>query len=172
MSRYLLLLRHAKSAWDTEATADFDRPLANRGERDAPNMGKWLKNQGLVPDTVVSSPALRAKQTSEAACRKMDIKQKEISWDNRVYAATVSELLGVLKDYSKKPKTLMLVGHNPGLEDLLVYLVGGGIHIPPDGKLLPTAALAHLEMPDNWKDLAVGAAKLVSTTRAKDILQK
>ncbi len=58
MSRHLLLLRHAKSAWNTGAAKDFDRPLANRGERDAPTMGKWLKKQGLVPDTVISSPAL------------------------------------------------------------------------------------------------------------------
>ena len=169
MSRYLLLFRHAKSAWDTGAATDFDRPLASRGERDAPIMGKWLNNQGLVPDIVISSPALRAKQTSEAACQKMGIKQKEINWDSRVYAATVSELLEVLKKYNKKPKTIMLVGHNPDLEDLLIYLVGDGIQMPPDGKLLPTAAVAYLEMPDNWKDLAEGVGQLVSITRVKDI---
>jgi phosphohistidine phosphatase len=169
MSRYLLLLRHAKSAWDTGAASDFDRPLAGRGERDAPTMGKWLKNQGLVPNTVISSPALRAKQTSEAACRKMGIKPKEIRWDNRVYAATVSELLKVLEEYKKQPKTLMLVGHNPGLEDLLIYLVGGAIQMAPDGKLLPTAAVAYLKMPSNWKDTGKGAGQLVSITRVKNI---
>jgi len=169
MSRYLLLLRHAKSAWDTGAATDFDRPLANRGERDAPNMGRWLKKQGLVPDIVISSPALRANQTSEAACRKMGIKQKKINWDNRVYAAVTSELLEVLKGYKKNPKTLMMVGHNPGLEDLLIYLVGQDIQMPPDGKLMPTAAAAYVEMPDNWKDLKKGVGKLVSITRVKDI---
>ncbi len=169
MSRYLLLLRHAKSAWDTGAATDFDRPLAKRGERDAPNMGKWLKKQGLVPDIVISSSALRAKQTSEAACRKIGIKQKDMSCDNRVYAAVTSELLEVLKGYKKKPKTLMLVGHNPSLEDLLIYLVGQDIQIPLDGKLLPTAAAAYVEMPNNWKDLAEGVGKLVSITRVKDI---
>ena len=169
MSRYLLILRHAKSAWDTDAASDFDRPLASRGERDAPTMGQWLKKQGLVPDIVVSSPALRAKQTSEAACAKLGIKQKEINWDNRVYAAAGSELLAVLKDYKKNPKTIMLVGHNPGLEDLLIYLAGSKVEVPPDGKLLPTAAAAYLEMPDNWKDLKEGSGRLISVTRVKEI---
>jgi len=169
MSRHLILLRHAKSAWDTGATSDFDRPLAGRGERDAPKMGKWLKKQGLVPDAVVSSPALRAKQTSEAACQKMGIKPKEITWDNRIYAATASELLKVVKEYRKKTKTLMLVGHNPGLEDLLLHLAGDRLQVPPDGKLLPTAAVAYLELPDNWQGLAEGAGKLVSITRVKDL---
>ena len=169
MSRYLLLLRHAKSAWDTGAATDFDRPYPRRGERDAPVMGKWLKKQGLVPDMVISSPALRARQTTDAVCQQMGIKPKQVDWDSQVYASTVSELLDVLKGYKKKPKTLMLVGHNPGLEDLLVYLAGDGIQIPPDGKLLPTAAVAYLEMPDNWKDLAEGAGRPVSITRVKDI---
>jgi phosphohistidine phosphatase len=134
-------------------------------------MGKWLKKHALVPDSVISSPALRARQTSEGACRMMGLKPQEISWDNRVYAATVSELLDVLKGYKKKPKTLMLVGHNPGLEDLLMYLVGDRIQTPSDGKLLPTAAVAHLEMPDNWKALAEGDGQLMSITRVKDILR-
>ncbi len=169
MSRHLLLLRHAKSAWNTGAAKDFDRPLASRGVRDAPVMGKWLKKQGLVPDIVISSPALRARQTCEAACEKMGIKQKEINWDNRVYAALVTELLQVLQEYKKKPQTLMLVGHNPGLEDLLIYLAGEDAQVPPDGKLLPTAAVAYLKLPGNWKDLAEGTGRLVSITRVKDI---
>jgi len=169
MSRYLLLFRHAKSAWDTGAAKDFDRPLAGRGERDAPIMGNWLKSQGIIPDAVVSSSALRARQTSEAACQNMGIKGKEINWDSRVYAATVSELLNVLKEYKKSPKTIMLVGHNPGLEDLMEYLLGDGLQIPPDGKLLPTAAVAHLKMPNDWKGLAEGSAQLVLVKRVKEV---
>lgn len=169
MARYLLLLRHAKSDWDTRAAKDFDRPLAGRGERDAPTMGKWLKKQGLVPDAVISSPALRARQTCEAVCQEMGIEKKEINWDSSIYAATAAELLKALKDHKKKSGALMLVGHNPGLEDLLIYLVGRGIQMPPDGKLLPTAAAACLEMPDNWKNLTQGTGRLVSITRVKDI---
>jgi phosphohistidine phosphatase SixA len=71
--------------------------------------------------------------------------------------------------YKKQPKTLMLVGHNPGLEDLLIYLVGDGIQMAPDGKLLPTAAVAYLKMPNNWKDTGEGAGQLVSITRVKNI---
>ena len=169
MSRHLLLLRHAKSAWDTGAPTDYDRPLAGRGEQDAPVMGAWIKKQGLIPEIVVSSPALRAKQTAEAVCRSMGVKPKNIVWDERVYAASVSQLLEVLREYKKKPESLMLVGHNPGLEDLLVYLVGDTIDIPPDGKLLPTAALAHLEVPDNLKKIAEGSGRLISLTRVKEL---
>ncbi len=169
MSRYLLILRHAKSDWDTNARSDFERPLAKRGERDAPRMGQWLKKQKLVPDQVVSSPALRARQTSEKACKEMGIKEKQIDWDDRVYAATEGELLRVLADCSKKKKTVMLVGHNPGLEDLVAYLAGKGLEIPADGKLLPTAAVACLKMPENWNDLKEGDGEVVSITRPKEI---
>jgi phosphohistidine phosphatase len=132
-------------------------------------MGTWLKKQRLVPDTVVSSPAARARQTAEAACQQMGLKEKKIVWDERVYAASASQLLEVLKGYKKKPASLMLVGHNPGLEDLLVFLVGGTVEVPPDGKLLPTAAVAAIELPDRWEPLAEGCGRLRSVTRVKEI---
>jgi len=169
MSRQLLLLRHAKSAWDTGAPTDFERPLASRGERDAPVMGSWMKKQGMVPTVVVSSPAMRAKQTAEAACERMGVKKKKIVWDERLYAASASQLLAVLEDYKKKPASLMLVGHNPGLEDLLIYLLGNKLEAPPDGKMLPTAAAASIELADNWEQLAEGAGRLLSLTRVKDL---
>jgi len=169
MSRNLLILRHAKSDWDTDATNDFERPLAKRGERDAPRIGQWLKRQKLLPNHVVSSPAQRARQTSETACKAMGIKETQINWDERIYAATEGELLKVLADCPKKKKTVMLVGHNPGLEDLVAYLAGAGLEIPADGKVLPTAAVAHLKMPENWTDLKEGDGQLVSIKRPKDI---
>ncbi len=169
MSRYLLVLRHAKSDWDTNAPSDFERPLAKRGERDAPRMGQWLKEQKLLPDHIVCSPALRARQTGEKACKAMGIKEKLINFDDRVYAATEGELLRVLADCPKKKKTVMLVGHNPGLEDLVVYLAGKGLEIPADGKLLPTAAVACLKMPENWKELKEGDGQFISITRPKEI---
>ncbi len=169
MSRNLLILRHAKSDWDTNTASDFERPLAKRGERDAPRIGQWLKRQKLLPNHIVSSPAQRARQTTENACKAMGIKEKQINWDARIYAATEGELLKVLADCPKKNKTVMLVGHNPGLEDLVAYLVGAGLRIPADGKVLPTAAVAHLKMPESWKELKEGDGELVSITRPKEI---
>lgn len=169
MSRHLLILRHAKSDWDTEAATDFERPLAKRGEQDAPRMGRWLKQQKLLPDYVISSPAQRARQTTEKVCRAMGIKDKRLNWDERIYAATEGELLQVLANCPKKQKTVMLVGHNPGLEDLLAYLAGKSMKIPSDEKLLPTATVAHLQMPDTWKGLKEGDGQLVSITRPKEL---
>lgn len=168
MSRELLILRHAKSSWDSDAVNDFDRPLGPRGERDAPRMGEWMKKKKLKPDRVISSPAKRAAQTAVAVCRALGFDERMIEWDRRVYAASKSELLRVVEEVSDS-RRVMLVGHNPGFEDLLEYLWGSSAVIPDDGKLLPTATLAHLEMPDDWKSLQSGSAQNVSITRPKEL---
>ena len=165
MSRNLLILRHAKSAWDTDASTDFERPLAKRGEAEAPRVGRWLSDKALVPDFVVSSPAVRAKQTAVSVCKELGIKKKAIHWDERIYMGDTEALLKVLGDCPKKVRTVMIVGHNPGLEELLLYLVGSKVKIPKDGKLLTTAGTAHLKMPNNWNKLGSGSAKVVSVNR-------
>jgi phosphohistidine phosphatase len=167
MPRELLILRHAKSDWDAPSSSDFDRPLAKRGKRDAPRLGEWLYREGLVPDLVVSSPAERARQTALKVCTSMDFKKKKIVWDEEVYAAGVPALLGVLRRCPETAATVLLVGHNPGLEGLLRFLAGDEVETPPDGKLLPTATLARLEMPKDWSDLEPGCAQLVSICRPR-----
>ena len=170
MPRRLLILRHAKSSWDSGASTDFERPLAKRGKRDAPRMGHWLKKQHLKLGHVVSSPAERARQTTLEVCKVLGVKKKRISWDDRIYDGYTKQLLQVLADVPSKAETVMLVGHNPGLEDLLTYLWGENTVIPPDGKLLPTAAVAQVELPEQWKNLQRGVARLVTLMRPKDIL--
>ena len=169
MPRELLILRHAKSDWDAGASTDFDRPLAKRGKRDAPRVGEWLYREGLVPDLVMSSPAQRAKQTALRVCESMDFKKKTIVWEDEIYGATLGELLGVLSRCPGDASTVLLVGHNPGLEELLSYLVGEGVERPADGKLLPTAALARLEMPKDWSELEPSCAELVGITRPRSL---
>ena len=141
--RELLILRHGKSDWD-KTVDDYHRPLKNRGKRGAQRIGIWLAQNNLVPDTVISSPAERAKVTAEKACKAMGFVKKDISFEKRVYLAEVNDLLAVLANCPPSSKRVMLVGHNPGLEELLLYLCGP-IPIPDDGKLLPTATLARLE---------------------------
>lgn len=170
MPRELLILRHAKSDWDSGAARDFDRPLARRGKKDAPRVGEWLYREGLVPDQVISSPAERARQTAVKVCKSMDFKKKKIRWDDEVYEAGVADLLGVLARCSREARTVLLVGHNPGLEDLVRYLAADEAEEPLDGKLLPTAALARLEMPDDWSALEVGCAQLVDVTRPRKLV--
>ena len=169
MSRCLLILRHAKSSWDSGADTDFERPLAERGKRDAPRMGQWLNRQNLKPDLVVSSPAERALQTTLRVCKELGVKKKKITWDSRIYGSSTPQLLEVLSDIPAKADRVMLVGHNPGLEDLLRYLWGENTVVPPDGKLLPTAALAQVILPKNWQSLRKGVAQQVAIMRPKDI---
>jgi phosphohistidine phosphatase len=167
MSRELLVLRHAKSDWDWDASDDFRRPLAKRGKKDAPRVGEWLYREGLVPDFVVSSPAERAKQTAIKVCKSLDFKKKQIVWDDAIYEGAVPGLLQVLARCPTEATTVLLVGHNPGLEDLVRFLAGDEVQTPSDGKLLPTAALARLEMPDDWQALEGGCAQVVSVTRPR-----
>ena len=165
MTRELLILRHAKSDWSTASLSDFERPLAGRGNKDAPRVGEWLRQQDLVPDAVVSSPAERAKQTALKVCEAMGVGKKPILWEMDIYAADEAALRKVLARCPAKADRILLIGHNPGLEDLLLFLAGDKVAIPPDGKLLPTAAVARLRMPRDWKDLSSGCARLLEIWR-------
>jgi phosphohistidine phosphatase len=169
MPRELLILRHAKSDWDSGAAIDFDRPLSRRGKGDAPKVGAWLYREGLVPDYVVSSPAERARQTAVKVCKGLELAKKRIVWDPELYEAGVPALLDCLSRCPADVSTVLLIGHNPGLESLLAHLVGDELEFPADGKLLPTAAIARLEMPEDWSNLAAGCAQLVSVTRPKSL---
>ncbi len=164
-ARQLLVLRHAKSAWDTVVSNDFDRPLSKRGKRDAPRIGGWLRQQGLVPDLVMSSPARRARKTATKVCRELGVPKQAICWEPEIYAASTETLVHVLSECREDAKIVLLVGHNPGLENLLNYLCGPSVILPPDGKLLPTATLAWLRVAANWKHLQPKCATLVSIMR-------
>ena len=168
MARELLILRHGKSDWNTDAD-DFDRPLNNRGKRGAQRMGVWLWQQGLRPDLIISSPAERAITTAHKCCKSMGMMASDVVEDDRVYAASLDELLEVLKDAPAGAGRTMLVGHNPGLEDLLEFLIDDDIPLADDVKRLPTATLAHLAMPDDWQALASACATLGSIVRPGEL---
>ncbi len=169
MPRELLLLRHAKSDWDSGAALDFERPLSKRGKKDAPRVGEWLYREGLIPHLIVSSPAQRARETTLRVCKCLDVSKKDVVWDADLYEAELPALLNVLGHLSAHAGLVLLVGHNPGLEALLCHLAAGDIDEPPDGKLLPTAAVARLEMPDDWSVLEPGSAGLVGIVRPKQL---
>jgi len=169
MSRELLILRHAKSAWSTGAASDFDRPLAKRGRRDAPRVGRFLLGQGLVPDFVVSSPAERAKQTVIGVCEQLGIGPDQINWDSRIYHGYAGSLLNVLNEVPDHANRVLIAGHNPGLEILLQNLCNHEVPIPDDYKLMPTAAVAHLEILSEWKNLEGGQARLLNLTRSRTL---
>jgi len=168
VARELLILRHGKSDWSADA-GDFDRPLNNRGKRGAQRMGVWLWQQDLRPDLIISSPAERAITTAHKCCKSMGMMASDVVEDDRVYAASLDELLEVLKDAPADAGRTMLVGHNPGLEDLLEFLIGDDIPLADDGKLLPTATLAYLAMPDDWQTLAAACATPASIVRPGEL---
>jgi phosphohistidine phosphatase len=171
MTRELLLLRHGKSDWDT-GVDDFHRPLKDRGKRGAQRIGVWLAQQNILPDLIVASPAERALVTAQKTCKAMGNSDEGIQRDKRIYAAAIDELLAVLADCPQDAGRVMLVGHNPGLEELLVWLARETVPEPEDGKRLPTATLARLQMPADWRALVAGCARLESVTRSGTLPKK
>lgn len=165
MYRELLLLRHAKADVGS-GTPDLDRPLVKRGKQDATKIGARLYREGLIPDQVISSPAKRARQTAVRVCKSLEIKKKKIILDTRIYDAAIPTLLAVLAERPLEASTVLIIGHNPSLEQLLLYLAGDEVKTPSDGKLLPPASVARLELPVDWSNLPPGSGQLISITRS------
>jgi len=170
MTRELLLLRHGKSDWSADVD-DYHRPLKDRGKRGAQRIGVWLAQQKMVPDLIVTSPAERALVTAQKACKAMGNGAAGIQLDRRIYEAVVDDLLAVLGDCPQDAGRVMLVGHNPGLEHLLDWLASTTPETD-DGKLLPTATLARLQMPADWGVLVAGCARLDAITRPGTLPKK
>lgn len=171
MSKHLYLLRHAKSSWKSDAETDRDRPLSARGERDAITMGKWLKKQNIKPTLIVVSPARRTRQTIEQICDIAGLKVSEIQYEASLYLADVESLLAVIAKTPVASQNLLLVGHNPGLEELIIYLVGAQTDLPysTKDKLFTTGNFAHIELGDAWQHLQPGCGKLISLIRPKEL---
>lgn len=168
MPRELLLLRHAKSDWDQNC-GDFDRPLNPRGRRDAARIGQWLHSHSRLPDTVLSSPARRAAQTAHAVCAMTGIAMDSIQWDERIYLASPDSLLQVIAELPDARKRALIIGHNPGLEELLLQLAPTALRHQNDHKLLTTATLAWLESAGTWVELKHAKTTLQGFVRARDL---
>ncbi|MFI6934262.1 SixA phosphatase family protein [Streptomyces sp. NPDC050287] len=159
--RHLVVLRHAKSAWPS-GVPDHERPLAPRGRRDAPAAGRALAEADLLPDLAVCSTAVRARQTWELASGQWGT-PPPVRFAAEVYAADVPELLDVVHAVPAEVDTLLLVGHNPGLEELVLDLAGDGLDDALEEVRLkfPTSAIAVLAWRGtDWPDLTPGTALL------------
>lgn len=149
----LMLLRHAKSDWGDASLRDFDRPLAARGKRDAPRVGKALRKRGSLPGVIISSPAARAKATIDAVIKAAKL-DGELQFDESIYGASSAELLKLIRRLRDASSCALLIGHNPGFEDLLERLTGSHDR-------MPTAALACIEFQiDRWEDVENGEGRL------------
>ena len=165
----LTLLRHAKSGWDDSVARDFDRPLNPRGRRAAATMGRHLRALDMAFDRVIASPAVRVQETLDDVGQGFGRMAPE--WDRRLYLASAASLLDVIRECPADIGSLLLVGHNPGLEDLVLLLVaddGAALRDEVEAKY-PTGTLAELTLPDGWSAAARGTATLTRFVRPRDL---
>lgn len=161
----LFILRHAKSSWSDPSLSDFDRPLNERGSRTAPFMGKLMRKNSFNPKVILSSPALRAKETA-IAVKKSGEFGAPLHFEPRIYEAGPEDLRQVVADLDEAYASAMLVGHNPGVEGLIGFLTG---KIEP----MPTAALAVISMDTKrWTEVDYHCGKLLAVYRPKDEMAK
>jgi len=151
MRRRLVVLRHAKSEWP-DGVADRSRPLAGRGRQEAPLAGRWLNEHLGKIDLVVCSPAQRAQETWTRVAKELD-PVPELRVDDRLYPGSSTDLLAVVRELPGEARTVLLIGHNPGLEDLVAELAQAGC-------VLKTSSIAVLSGRGGWADTAPGWATL------------
>ena len=160
----LYLLRHAKSSWKDPELPDFDRPLNGRGRESAPLVGRFIRKRKLHVDLLLSSPALRARQTAAIVRESAGLSAK-LLYDERVYEADAARLLEVVAQAGESADAVMLVGHNPGLEELLLLLTG-------EAMPMPTAALARIALDvEKWGKAREGAGRLEWLVRPKELAE-
>ncbi len=172
--RRLLLLRHAKSD-RTSSVRDHDRPLAPRGRRDAPAIGKLMRKQDLMPNRVLCSGAKRTRQTWELVSPQIG-PEPEVEFSEALYLTPWNAIVNLLRQTPAATKTLLVIGHNPGLEDCAAALLrpkagaGEGPRRAAMGAKFPTAALAVLDCDiSEWSQLAPGCAALAAFMRPRDL---
>src|SRR4051794_27998376 len=160
MSKRLLLLRHAKSSWDDPGLSDHDRPLAPRGRKAAALMASYLSEERIRPALVLCSTAVRARETLEGVGLADDV-----VFERELYGASSGELLERLGRVPDSVESAMLIGHNPGMQDLALMLGGTG----DVERKFPTGALATFAFDGGWSDLGPGRADLVDFVRPKQL---
>ena len=169
MSRELFILRHAKSDWHSGATQDSQRPLNKRGRKDAPRIASWMREHYLYPGWVYCSTAVRARETLSAVAQELELQAERIQFLDDMYLADLATLLQILRDIPAEHDSVMLVGHNPGLDELVGYLSKADVPLTESGKLMTTACLAHFKLPDDWADLK-GKGELVKIVRPAELV--
>ncbi|WP_414900567.1 SixA phosphatase family protein [Sphingomonas flavalba] len=168
----LTLLRHAKSQWDDTVPRDFDRPLNAKGARAARTVGRHMREAGMAFDRVIASPAVRVVQTLDGVWDGLGRPMTPV-WDKRIYLASAATLCDLVRETADDVGSLLLAGHNPGLEDLVLLLVPDR----PEDRLrddveekFPTASLAELQFAvDRWADIDAGGGVLARFVRPRDL---
>jgi phosphohistidine phosphatase len=141
----LLLVRHGKSSWDNPDIADHERPLTTRGKESASTIGKFLKKEDLIPDLIISSTAKRANKTADIIGKKSSYNQKILE-SEALYSGSSEDYTNIIHEIADKNKTVLLVGHNPVIEDVVE-------RITAEKRIMKTCSLAHIDLSiDSWKN--------------------
>jgi phosphohistidine phosphatase len=169
MTRRLVLLRHAKSAWPD--LPDHERPLAKRGRRDAPAVGRWLREAGLMPDRVLCSTARRTAETWQLMAPELGAHPPQVSYEDQVYDAHCEALLDLARQTEPAASSMLIIGHNPGVQDLALMLAGDTDAVPLQRATakFPTAAVAVLAFAGAWSRLGPGRAQLITFVTPGDL---
>lgn len=164
----LTLLRHAKSGWDDSARRDFDRPLNARGRRAARAVGAEMKVRGLAFDLILASPARRVIETLEEVAAGYG--PLDVRWEEGLYLASITTLLETVRSAPDGADRLLLVGHNPGLEEIALHLSDGkGLHREVEVKY-PTGTLTRIGLPvERWAEVAAGTGRIEHFIRPRDL---
>jgi len=162
-TKTLMLLRHAKSSWKQVGLSDHERPLNKRGERDAPRMGKLLRDERLLPELILSSTAVRARTTASLVANSSGY-EGVVELNDQLYLATIADFVQALSELYYNYLSVLLVSHNPGLEEFVC-------HLTKEDRRLPTAALVVIELPiSSWRDLTMQTrGKLKNMWTPKDL---
>ena len=157
MQRTLVMIRHAKSSWANPLQSDFDRPLNERGEREAPEMGKKLHDLQIIPDLIIASSAKRTRQTAKRIAKAVGYDVDQIKWEEKLYHCIPSVFEEVIYETRNDVKTVFIVAHNPGITDFVNQL-------SPDFSIenMPTAGVvaAHIET-DEWNNFSIARKKVL-----------
>lgn len=162
----LLIMRHAKSDWTTGHT-DFHRPLNDRGRRSADRMATWVDENGLCPDRVISSPAVRARTTAMTVVGECCLEDTDVEFDDDLYLADEYTWMQTL--VNQTAARVLICGHNPGLDDLVWHLASTAPPLSASGKLMTTAAIAHLRFAVPWSEIGRGTGELVALVRPREL---
>ncbi|WP_372797766.1 histidine phosphatase family protein [Pontiella sp.] len=163
MNKILYLVRHAKSSWVNPSYSDFDRPLNHRGERDAPVMGRRLKEKGIQPGVIICSPARRALETLNLLNGELGVDENSIFMQKRLYEASTETLFEIIRSLPDTAETAMIIGHNPSMSWAAIELIGRPI------ENMSTCAVAAIKLDSNdWKDAGTCRAKLLFQEKPKD----
>jgi phosphohistidine phosphatase len=168
MMNELFLLRHCKSDWGAGLSSDSERPLSARGIDNASRLGNWMKQNGYIPAQILCSTAVRAEQTIQLVCKESGIDDQIIKFLPELYLASRASLISIINTHREGASPVMIVGHNPGLDELVKYLAKQQVPYTDEGKLMTTGCLARFSLPEAEQDLE-NKCELLSITRPSEI---